>query len=151
MSEEEFLAAEKRLKRKLDLRLLACVWLIFVLNYLDRVSIHRPVLPRSPPSLWILKCNQTEQHRCCKDGRYLPDLGIDLNSICDCSGHLFRRLYSSSNPLEYVPGWDSPLNLSSKLYGPLGPAVGSHGCRAQRCWSIPRAVLSWNYRGCISA
>ncbi|KAI0175017.1 MFS transporter [Pestalotiopsis sp. NC0098] len=39
MSEEEFLAAEKRLKRKLDLRLLACVWLIFVLNYLDRNNI----------------------------------------------------------------------------------------------------------------
>ncbi|KAF7547235.1 hypothetical protein G7Z17_g7870 [Cylindrodendrum hubeiense] len=39
MSEEEFLDAEKKLKRKLDLRLLACVWLIFVLNYLDRNNI----------------------------------------------------------------------------------------------------------------
>lgn len=40
MSGEEFLHAEKKLKRKLDMRLLACVWLIFVLNYLDRVSSH---------------------------------------------------------------------------------------------------------------
>ncbi|RMJ03677.1 hypothetical protein BHE90_014491 [Fusarium euwallaceae] len=39
MSEEEFLDAEKKLKRKLDIRLLACVWLIFVLNYLDRNNI----------------------------------------------------------------------------------------------------------------
>ncbi|KAK1449570.1 pantothenate transporter liz1 [Colletotrichum melonis] len=39
MSEEEFLDAEKKLKRKLDKRLLACVWLIFVLNYLDRNNI----------------------------------------------------------------------------------------------------------------
>lgn len=38
MSEEEFLDAEKKLKRKLDLRLLLCVWIIFVMNYLDRVS-----------------------------------------------------------------------------------------------------------------
>lgn len=38
MGSEEFLAAEKALKRKLDMRLLASVWLIFVLNYLDRVS-----------------------------------------------------------------------------------------------------------------
>ncbi|KND88218.1 putative transporter [Tolypocladium ophioglossoides CBS 100239] len=39
MSEEAFLDAETRLKRKLDLRLLACVWLIFVMNYLDRNNI----------------------------------------------------------------------------------------------------------------
>lgn len=50
MSEEEFLDAEKQLKRKLDLRLLACVWLIFVLNYLDRVSIHHQILVRSSSS-----------------------------------------------------------------------------------------------------
>lgn len=38
MSEEEFLEAEKKLRRKLDSRLLLTMWLIFVLNYLDRVS-----------------------------------------------------------------------------------------------------------------
>lgn len=37
MSTEEFREAEKKLKRKLDVRLLACMWLIFILNYLDRV------------------------------------------------------------------------------------------------------------------
>lgn len=37
MSPEELEDVEKKLKRKLDLRLLACVWLIFVFNYLDRV------------------------------------------------------------------------------------------------------------------
>jgi hypothetical protein len=41
MSEEEFLDSEKSLKRKLDVRLLACFWLIFVMNYLDRVSTKR--------------------------------------------------------------------------------------------------------------
>ncbi|KAI0013753.1 MFS general substrate transporter [Xylariaceae sp. FL0662B] len=39
MSEEEFLDAEKKLKRKLDLRLLGCVWVIFIMNYLDRNNI----------------------------------------------------------------------------------------------------------------
>lgn len=39
MTEAEFLAAEKKLTRKLDLRLLACVWVIFVMNYLDRVRL----------------------------------------------------------------------------------------------------------------
>jgi len=37
MSPEEFAAAEKRLKRKLDLRLLLVVWIIFIMNYIDRV------------------------------------------------------------------------------------------------------------------
>lgn len=37
MSEEEYLDAEKRLKRKLDIRLMAAIWVIYVLNYLDRV------------------------------------------------------------------------------------------------------------------
>lgn len=38
MTEEVFLEAEKKLRRKLDSRLLLTMWLIFVLNYLDRVS-----------------------------------------------------------------------------------------------------------------
>jgi hypothetical protein len=38
MSQEEYLAAEKSLKWKLDCRLLSMLWLIFILNYLDRVS-----------------------------------------------------------------------------------------------------------------
>lgn len=37
MSPEELLEVEKSLKRKLDIRLLFCVWVIFVMNYLDRV------------------------------------------------------------------------------------------------------------------
>ncbi|KAK1142327.1 hypothetical protein N8T08_007878 [Aspergillus melleus] len=39
MSQEDFTAAEKCLKRKLDIRLLLCVWVIFVMNYLDRNNI----------------------------------------------------------------------------------------------------------------
>lgn len=37
MTPEQFALAEKRLKKKLDMRLLLCVWIIFVMNYLDRV------------------------------------------------------------------------------------------------------------------
>jgi hypothetical protein len=37
MSQEEYLAAENSLKWKLDCRLLSMLWLIFILNYLDRV------------------------------------------------------------------------------------------------------------------
>lgn len=40
MTEEEFLEAEKKLRRKLDSRLLLTMWFIFVLNYLDRVSTY---------------------------------------------------------------------------------------------------------------
>ncbi|KAF2182378.1 hypothetical protein K469DRAFT_690846 [Zopfia rhizophila CBS 207.26] len=39
ISEEEFTQAEKSLKRKLDLHLLLSVWVIFVMNYLDRNNI----------------------------------------------------------------------------------------------------------------
>lgn len=37
MSKEEFAAVEKRLKRKLDLRLASMIVLIYILNFLDRV------------------------------------------------------------------------------------------------------------------
>ncbi|KAJ5701432.1 MFS transporter [Penicillium malachiteum] len=39
LTDEEFAIVEKSLKRKLDLRLLCCVWLIFIMNYLDRNNI----------------------------------------------------------------------------------------------------------------
>ncbi|KAF4846488.1 Major facilitator-type transporter hxnP [Colletotrichum siamense] len=39
MSEEEIAEVEKKLKRKLDFRLLTVVWIIFILNYLDRKNI----------------------------------------------------------------------------------------------------------------
>ncbi|TEA12305.1 MFS transporter prlL [Colletotrichum sidae] len=39
MSEEEIADIEKKLKRKLDARLLSVVWVIFILNYLDRKNI----------------------------------------------------------------------------------------------------------------
>lgn len=42
MSTEKFLETEKKLKRKLDVRLLACIWLILILNYLDRVCFTLP-------------------------------------------------------------------------------------------------------------
>lgn len=45
LTEDEFLRVEKSLKRKLDLRLLMCVWLIFVMNYLDRVSGTSALIP----------------------------------------------------------------------------------------------------------
>jgi hypothetical protein len=37
MTPEAFARVEKSLIRKLDIYLLTCVWLIFILNYLDRV------------------------------------------------------------------------------------------------------------------
>lgn len=46
MGPEEFRLAEKKLKRKLDIRLLAVMWLIFVLNYLDRVCIASNIPPK---------------------------------------------------------------------------------------------------------
>ncbi|KAL4972759.1 major facilitator superfamily domain-containing protein [Aspergillus desertorum] len=39
MGREEFAAIEKTLKRKLDIRLMLCVRIIFVMNYLDRNNI----------------------------------------------------------------------------------------------------------------
>ncbi|RDW64563.1 uncharacterized protein DSM5745_09974 [Aspergillus mulundensis] len=39
MSPDEFAAVEKRLKRKLDIRLMLSIWVIFVMNYLDRNNI----------------------------------------------------------------------------------------------------------------
>ncbi|KAI8307790.1 hypothetical protein K4K61_003178 [Colletotrichum sp. SAR11_59] len=39
MSEEEIAEVEKKLKRKLDFRLLTVVWIIFIFNYLDRKNI----------------------------------------------------------------------------------------------------------------
>lgn len=38
MLPDEFTVVEKRLKRKLDVRLMSTIFFIYVLNYLDRVS-----------------------------------------------------------------------------------------------------------------
>lgn len=39
MSEEEFATVEKRVKRKLDIRLTSMIVFIYILNYLDRVQL----------------------------------------------------------------------------------------------------------------
>lgn len=38
LSPEDFAAAEASVKKKLDVRLLLTVWVIFIMNYLDRVG-----------------------------------------------------------------------------------------------------------------
>lgn len=43
MSAEEFLEVEKRLKRKLDTRLMAPIVFIYILNYLDRCGLSAPM------------------------------------------------------------------------------------------------------------
>jgi hypothetical protein len=55
MQTEEFLAAEKSLKRKLDVRLLALLWLIFLMNYLDRVRIRSCSLATTP---LLIQCHR---------------------------------------------------------------------------------------------
>lgn len=50
MGSEEFRLAEKKLKRKLDIRLLGVMWLIFVLNYLDRVCLASNISPKESTS-----------------------------------------------------------------------------------------------------
>jgi hypothetical protein len=66
MSPEELLDAEKSLKRKLDIRLLFCVWVIFVLNYLDRVCY-----------LVLLTSEEEEEE---EENRYYLYLRLSTNS-----------------------------------------------------------------------
>jgi hypothetical protein len=66
MSPEELLDAEKSLKRKLDIRLLFCVWVIFVLNYLDRVCY-----------LVLLTSKEEEEE---EENRYYLYLRLSTNS-----------------------------------------------------------------------
>jgi hypothetical protein len=40
LSSEDFTEVERSLKWKLDVRLLACLWLMFILNFLDRVCLY---------------------------------------------------------------------------------------------------------------
>lgn len=44
MSPEERLAVEAKLKRKIDLRLMPMIVLMYIMNYLDRVSLKKLVL-----------------------------------------------------------------------------------------------------------
>jgi hypothetical protein len=67
MSPEELLDAEKSLKRKLDIRLLFCVWVIFVLNYLDRVCY-----------LVLLTSKEEEEEE--EENRYYLYLRLSTNS-----------------------------------------------------------------------
>lgn len=135
MSEEEYLDAEKKLKRKLDLRLMTTVWFIFVLNYLDRVGAQY-VMPQS-----ILMIN-TEQHRCREGRGYSQNASLGLDTICHSSRNLVRWLCSHANPFEYLPGIDQKaVALPASGNGDLGSHLASNWLRAERCRTLRDSFL----------
>lgn len=62
MTPEERKAAETKLKRKIDVRLMPMIILMYILNYLDRVGVPRPIFN-------VTELMHTEQHCCCEIGR----------------------------------------------------------------------------------
>ena len=147
MSEDEFLAVEKRLKRKLDVRLLGCVWLIFVLNYLDRVSSPFP----STATSFCLSIS-AEQHRSSQSCRHAKVTSLNLNTVCYLCRSLVRWICSHATPFQHLPCTFTAVNIFANLHGCLGNYLHLHRCYTQRWWTLcypipPRfrgsGILSW--------
>ncbi|TDZ32927.1 MFS transporter prlL [Colletotrichum spinosum] len=116
MSKEEFEAAERQLKKKLDLRLLACVWLIFVLNYLDRNNIAAAKVAGMAESL-NLSANQ-----------YATAVAILF------VGYVLMQIPSNVflanlRPSVYLPGCMAMWGLLSTLTGVAHTAAGLYALR----------------------
>ncbi|KAH6951268.1 major facilitator superfamily domain-containing protein [Ilyonectria sp. MPI-CAGE-AT-0026] len=116
MSEEEFLDAEKSLKRKLDLRLLGCVWVIFVMNYLDRNNIAAAKVSGIAESL-----NMSAQ-------QYSTAVAILF------VGYVLMQIPSnvflaSLRPSLYLPGCMAVWGLISTLTGITQSSGGLYACR----------------------
>lgn len=60
MSREEFRFFEEKLRRKVDLRLMLMAWIMYVLNYFDRVS--------SPSLIWVDAADNLRltERSCCR-------------------------------------------------------------------------------------
>lgn len=130
MSPEEFAAVEKRLKRKLDIRLLVCVWVIFVMNYLDRVRLysvkHLPS-PNIPP----------EQYIGSKGCRHRGLSAYGQHTVRHGRGSPVRRICTYAIALEHLPCASATVGLHSLCDGHLGsslcPCWSDSQCRGSLC------------------
>lgn len=84
MTPEERESAEKKLRRKIDARLMPMIVLMYIMNYLDRVcSNFNPDL-----TLRDLSANNgIEQHCCCQTSWYLDRFKIERRPISGMSSH----------------------------------------------------------------
>lgn len=135
MSEEEFLDAEKSLKRKLDLRLLGCVWVIFIMNYLDRVSLslYRATLPFT--NAIVLQNNIAAA----KVSGIAESLNMSAQQYSTAVAILFvgyvlmqipsNVFLASLRPSLYLPGCMAVWGLISTLTGITQSSGGLYACR----------------------
>jgi len=90
MTPEKRKAVETRLKRKIDLRLMPMIVLMYILNYLDRVSLPGLTLISSRSGLMT----PIEQHCRCEIGRNCTRLGSAWRTISGISPNLPRGFWS---------------------------------------------------------
>lgn len=93
LGSEEFLVAETKLKRKLDIRLLGTMWLIFVLNYLDRVCYICYLIQNVAYELHI------EQYCSRQSSWHFQKSALDIHTIFDGRCPSLCRLRLDANPL----------------------------------------------------
>ncbi|VUC25970.1 unnamed protein product [Clonostachys rosea] len=116
MGSEEFLAAEKSLKRKLDMRLLASVWLIFVLNYLDRNNIAAAKVAGLADSLKLTAAQYATAVAILFVGYVLMQIPSNI-------------FLAQLRPSLYLPGCMAAWGLLSTLTGVVHNAAGLYACR----------------------
>lgn len=138
MTEAEFLAAEKKLTRKLDLRLLACVWVIFVMNYLDRVRL---MLCQTPLNLRCMLTNNVLQNNiaAAKVAGISKSLHLSSNEYATAVAILFvgyvlmqipsNIFLAQFRPSLYLPSCMALWGLISALTGIVHNAAGLFALR----------------------
>ena len=136
MTDEEYKVAEKKLRRKLDFRLIAMVALIYVLNFLDRVRQPSNGLDGIASMLTTI----SEQHRGSQRRRHDEKPTPDRDAILNCRWAPLRRVHPNASPVEHVPSTTSAIDLHSGMYGSLGHDQRLHQHR-QKCWRTLRRPL----------
>jgi hypothetical protein len=148
LTEEELIIA-KKLKRKIDIRIMPLVILVYLMNYIDRYistsssafntcdMTDRPSHPQKQ-----LRSRPPPRPRSRPKPRRRPIPSRPL--------HPLRRLHPHASPLEPSPQLHRPpLLVSRRLHHRLGPRVRLHIAGPELRWHRRRAVYSWRRGGAV--
>lgn len=151
MTMEEFAAAEKKLKRKLDIRLMFPMWLIFVMNYLDRVSLrHRPVLgPTKEQERKSSTDCGTEQHCRSQSCRHCQRPRHDLVRILNRGRDLVRGLRSDATTKQHLPLAKQAVAIHTCGDGLVGSHINMYWYCQDTGTTLCLSILPWIRRSGI--
>jgi len=128
MSPEKRAAAEARLKRKIDLRLLPMIILMYILNYLDRNNIASARLAGLQDNLNLTNVQYSVSMAEYDSPRSRKGLEL-MSHISDLRQYSVRRISLDASPKQSVleQDWQAG-DISTYLHGNMGSHIWCHSC-----------------------